>query len=78
MYKFKDLDTVILTRDIKKYDLRKGDMGAVVQVYDDGKAAEVEFVTATGKTVALITLTLSDIRNAKQNEILHVRGFATA
>ena len=54
MHKFKDLETVILTHDIKEHGLRKGDMGAVVNVYDGGKAAEVEFVTATGKTVALI------------------------
>ena len=78
MYKFKDLETVILTRDIKKHGLRAGDMGAVVNVYDGGKAAEVEFVTATGKTVALVTLTPSDIRDIKQNDILHVRGFAYA
>lgn len=78
MYKFKDLDTVILIHDIKKYGLCKGDMGAVVQVYDNGKAGEVEFVTATGRTVALITLTPSDVRDAKQNEMLHVRGFAVA
>lgn len=78
MHKFKELETVILTRDIKKYGLRKGDMGAVVNVYDGGKAAEVEFVTATGKTAALVTLTTNDVRDIKQDDILHVRGFATA
>lgn len=78
MYKFKKLETIILTRDIKKYGLRKGDMGAVVNVYDDGKAAEVEFVTATGKTAALVTLTIDDVRSIKQDDILHVRGFAAA
>lgn len=78
MHKFKDLETIILTHDIKKHGLREGDMGAVVQVYDDGKAAEVEFVTAMGRTVALVTLTPSDVRETKQNDILHVRGFATA
>lgn len=77
MHTFKDLETVILTHDIKNKGLRKGDMGAVVNVYDGGKAAEVEFVTAKGKTVALITLTSSDVRDIKQNDILHVRGFAT-
>lgn len=77
MYKFKDLDTVILTRDIKNKDLRKGDMGAVVYVYDKGKAGEVEFVTATGRTVALITLNSSDVREIKQNDVLHVRGAAS-
>ena len=78
MHKFKELETVILTHNIKKHGLYEGDMGAVVNVYDNGNAAEVEFVTATGKTVALITLTSSDVRDIKQNDILHVRGFATA
>ncbi len=78
MHKFKELETVILTHDIKKHGLREGDMGAVVYVYDGGKAAEVEFVTATGKTVALLTLTSPDVRDIKQNDLLHVRGFATA
>lgn len=62
MHKFKELETVMLTHDIKKHGLCKGDMGAVVTLYDSGKAAEVEFVTAAGKTVALITLTPSDVR----------------
>lgn len=77
MHKFKELETVVLKSNIKKHGLCKGDMGAVVSVYDGSKAAEVEFVTATGKTVALITLTSSDVRDIKQNDILHVRGFAT-
>jgi len=76
MHKFKELETIILAQNIKKYGLCKGDMGAVVNVYDEGKAAEVEFVTATGKTVALVTLTTKDVRDVKQNDILHVRGFA--
>lgn len=77
MHKFRELETVILTRNIKKHGLCKGDIGAVVNVYNDGKAAEVEFVTATGKTAALITLTTDDVRDIKQNDMLHVRGFAT-
>ncbi len=78
MHKFRELETVILTHDIKRYGLCKGDMGAVVNVYNGGRAAEVEFVTATGKTTALITLTADDVRDIKQDDILHVRGFATA
>ncbi len=77
MHKFKELETVILTHNIKEHGLSMGDMGAVVNVYDGGSAAEVEFVTATGKTVALITLSSRDVRDIKQNDILHVRGFAT-
>ena len=73
---FEELETVILTHDIPESGLKEGDMGAVVSVYGNGSSAEVEFVTATGKTVALLTLKSSDIRRIKKNDILHVRGFS--
>lgn len=75
---FEELETVVLTHDIKGHGLREGDMGAVVNVYDGGKAVEVEFVTATGRTVALLTLNSSYVRRVKNNDVLHVRGFNTA
>lgn len=71
-----ELDTVVLSHNIKEKGLKKGDMGAVVQVYDDGRAFEVEFVTADGETVALITLAAADIRPMAKNELLHVRDFS--
>ena len=50
------LHTVVLVRDIPEHDLCAGDLGAVVEVYPpDG--LEVEFVTASGRTKALVTLT---------------------
>jgi len=36
---FEELETVILKRDIAEYGLRAGDMGAVVNTYEDGKTA---------------------------------------
>ena len=73
---FEELETVVLTHDIDEYDLKKGDMGAIVNIYSDVDY-EVEFVTASGKTVALLTLNIKDIRPVAKNEILHVRGFAS-
>lgn len=73
---FEELDTVVLANNIEKYGLEKGDIGTVVHVYNDSQALEVEFITAKGKTVAVLTLTDSDIRPMERNEILHVRGFA--
>lgn len=75
---FDELDTVVLTHDIKEYGLKKDDLGTVVHLYGDKKAFEVEFVASSGKTIALITLTSKDIRPMAKHEILHVRGFATA
>lgn len=74
---FEALDTVVLSHNIEKYGLKKGDIGTVVHVYQENEAVEVEFITAKGKTVAVLTLTTSDVRSMERNEILHVRGFAT-
>ncbi len=53
--RFQLLQTVVLRRDIPDRGLREGDLGAVVHVYEpDG--LEVEFVSASGKTEALVTL----------------------
>ena len=73
-----ELDTVVLTHDIEEYGLTQGDIGAVVHCYADGAAFEVEFVTAEGQTVALLTLAQADIRPMRRREILHVREFASA
>ncbi len=72
----KELDTVVLNHDIKEYGLTEGDIGAVVHCYADGAAYEVEFTTAEGKTVAVLTLSSDDIRLMKNREILHVRELA--
>lgn len=74
----KELDLVVLTHPITTHGLETGDVGAVVHVYGDGEAYEVEFVTAEGDTVALLTLTPADVRPQASREILHVRKLAPA
>lgn len=69
----KELDSVVLTHDIDEYGLKKGDIGAVVHCYSDGNAFEVEFVTAEGRTIAVLTLDVNDVRLMSNKEILHVR-----
>ena len=70
--KFKQLDTVVLDRDVPESGLRKGDLGAVVQTYEpDG--LEVEFVTASGRTQALITLKDDDVRGVMDEDLISVR-----
>ena len=73
--KYKLLDTVVLARDLPQHGLRAGDLGAVVDVYEpDG--LEVEFVTASGKTQALITLNVNDVRPVQENDLVAVRSVA--
>lgn len=71
-----ELDTIVLTHDIDKYGLKRGDIGAVVHCYEDDATFEIEFVTAEGKTIALLTLNQMDIRPINGREILHVRELA--
>lgn len=72
----RELDIVVLTHDIKEHGLTEGDIGAVVHCYGDSNTYEVEFVTAEGKTIAVLTLSSDDIRLMKDREILHVRKMA--
>ncbi|RKY72051.1 MAG: DUF4926 domain-containing protein [Candidatus Latescibacterota bacterium] len=69
----RELDPVVLTHDIPEHGLTQGDMGAMVHSYKEGAAFEVEFVTAEGKTVALLTLNRADVRAVSGREVLHVR-----
>jgi hypothetical protein len=69
---FNILDTVVLDRDLPEEGLRRGDLGAVVDVYaPDG--LEVEFVMASGRTKALVTLRTSDVRAVGDQDLIAVR-----
>jgi hypothetical protein len=70
--RFSELDTVVLARDVPEHGLCRGDLGAVVQVYEpDG--LEVEFVTASGRTQALVTLGEDDVRPVGDADLISVR-----
>lgn len=70
--RFKELQTVVLNRDLPERGLRRGDLGAVVQIYEpDG--LEVEFVSASGKTEALVTLKEADVRAVADGDLIAVR-----
>jgi hypothetical protein len=69
---FKALDTVVLNKDLPEFALKKGDLGAVVQVYKP-RGLEVEFVTAAGKTQALVTLRPRDVRHVGDTDLIAVR-----
>ncbi|MDP4199720.1 MAG: DUF4926 domain-containing protein [Bacteroidota bacterium] len=69
----KEHDLVVLEHDIDDLGLARGDIGTVVGVYADGKAFEVEFMTAGGKTIDVLTLERADVRPFTGHEILHTR-----
>jgi hypothetical protein len=66
------LDVVVLTKDLPAHGLRRGDLGAIVERYD-AKTIGVEFVAASGRTQALVTLHADDIRAVADDDLVAVR-----
>lgn len=66
------LDVVVLTVDVPEHGLKRGDLGAVVNV-STPDAIDVEFVTASGRTKALVTLQASDVREVADDDLVAVR-----
>ena len=69
------LDTVALTQDHPEAGLRQGDVGAVVELLGQD-AYEVEFVAASGRTQALVTLAGSEVRALGDRDLISVRTLA--
>ncbi|HYP75022.1 MAG TPA: DUF4926 domain-containing protein [Polyangiaceae bacterium] len=68
---FNPLDTVVLDRDLPEHGLRRGNLGAVVDLHaPDGP--DVEFVMASGKTQALVSLGSADIRAVGDADLIAV------
>ena len=69
---YKLLEIVVLNTDLPEHGLKKGDLGAVVQIYEpDG--LEVEFVSASGQTQALVTLQVDAVRSVLDTDLIAVR-----
>jgi len=69
------LETVVLVRDVPTHGLRAGDLGAVVEVHPPDTLG-VEFVTASGRTTALVSLKASDVRAIADTDLVAVRTIA--
>lgn len=74
---FHPLDVVVLDADLPKHGLRPGDLGTVVEIYEP-TALEVEFVTASGRTTALVSLPASDVRAVRDDDLVAVRPVSGA
>jgi len=72
---FKLLDTVALTHDIPAAGLRRGDLGAIVELHASG-LMEIEFVAASGRTQALVALEAEDVREVGDQDLIAVRSLA--
>ncbi|ABC44530.1 DUF4926 domain-containing protein [Salinibacter ruber] len=67
-------DRVVLTTKEPDAGLEPGDVGTVVHVYSEGEAFEVEFVTLTGDTVAMLAIDRDEVRPVQSRELTHARS----
>lgn len=67
------LDAVVLKRDMPAHGLRAGDLGSIVERYGPDSVG-VEFVAASGRTQALVTLHPDDLRAVGDDDLITVRG----
>jgi len=72
--RYRILDVVVLDRELPDRGLRRGDLGAVVEIYEPD-ALEVESVTASGRTEAVLTLGVRDVRPVTDDDLVSVRPY---
>ena len=69
---FRELDAVVLTRDVPEHALRTGDLGAIVHMHTD-TMVEVEFLRAKGATAIVTTLPTNALRSLSDTDLLSAR-----
>jgi hypothetical protein len=71
-------ECIVLTEDLPGEGLKGSDMGTVVHIHDGRVAYEVEFMTLTGETIAVTTLSPAQVRPLARRDMAHVRELSIA
>ena len=69
---FKLLDVVVIARDLPEHGLREGDLGTIVELYED-EGVEVEVLDGQGDTIAVVSLPVGDVRAMRATDVPSVR-----
>jgi Domain of unknown function (DUF4926) len=69
-------DIIALTRAVPEEGLEAGDIGTIIAVHKGGEGYTLEFMTISGKTVAIATVEAAAVRPIKDQEIASARQVA--
>jgi hypothetical protein len=72
----KEGDQVVLAVDLPEHGLVRGDIGTVVLLHG-AEGYEVEFVALDGETIAVVSLSTSQVRPIGPREIAQARAIET-
>lgn len=67
-------ERVVLTMDLPQYHLTAGDMGVVVMIHGDHEGYELEFFSADGHTLDVVTVEAEQVRPVSRRDVMHVRA----
>ena len=70
---FKEHDIVVLTVDIPGDGLEAGDIGTIIHVHGESEAFIVEFMTFTGRTVAVVSVSADQVRAISDFDVKQAR-----
>lgn len=77
---FSLFERVVLTEDLPAEGLKAGDVGVIVEHYSAREGVpegyELEFFSASGDTVAVVSVPASSVRKATERDVLSVRELA--
>jgi len=76
MNKIKLYDRIVLAADLSDSGFKAGDVGTVVEIYNDGEAFEVEFFALDGSTLAIKTVPGVFVKPVSSSMMLHIRELA--
>lgn len=75
--KYELFSDVVLLKDLPEEKLKKGDIATVVEHHPSESSENgytLEVFNAIGDTIAVITVTESDIESLKESDVLRVRS----
>lgn len=66
----------VLTTDLPDHRFKAGDVGVVVDIHQQGAAYEIEFMTLSGETIDVVTVTAQQVRPVMENDMPTARRLA--
>jgi hypothetical protein len=70
----KEHKQAVLTVDLPAHNLKAGDVGVVVHIYQNHAAYELEILSADGHTLDVVTVEANQVRATNSRDVLHVRA----
>lgn len=69
---------VALNRDLEEYQLKKGDVATLIDFVphpsNDEQGCVLEVFNATGESIAVVIVPITDVKPLRNDEILNVRS----